>query len=433
MKQSANIQTRSWGNFPSIAKRHTVFSENLSLSHNNIIARGNARSYGDSALAENMLDMRKHNLMLSFDESSGILHCQSGTLLADIITTFLPRGWFPLVSPGTKFITIGGAIASDVHGKNHHKVGSFSECVIDFSLQIPNGTVLTCSKKDNAEFFHATLGGMGLTGVILDATIQLQKVQSQFIEQRTIKTTNLLETFEQFEKHKDSTYSVAWIDCLAKKSAIGRSIITLGEHAHDNNLAYQQKNKLPFPMYAPSFCINTLSIKIFNFLYYQRILKKDSVQQVSIDSFFYPLDGISNWNRAYGKQGFLQYQFVLPIENSYDGMLAVLQEISKSGLGSILTVLKLMGDENQNYLSFPKKGYTLAIDFKNDLKSKKLFETLDKLIIHYGGRFYLAKDARIAKEVFELGYPHIHRFREFRKEQQLSEHFNSLQSQRLSL
>lgn len=433
MKNSSLTQTRSWGNFPSIAKQANVFSDKLILNDKNSIARGNARSYGDSALAETMIDMRKHNLMLSFDETSGILHCQSGILLADIISTFLPKGWFPLVSPGTKFITIGGAIASDVHGKNHHKVGSFNECLLEFALRLPNGTVINCSPKNHADFFHATVGGMGLTGIILDAKIELQKVESQFIEQRTIRTNNLLETFDQFEKYKHSTYSVAWIDCLAKNKSIGRSIITIGEHAHDNNLAYQIKNKLPFPIYAPSFCINTLSIKLFNFLYYHRISQKESLQTVSIDSFFYPLDGIADWNRAYGKQGFLQYQFVLPIENSYDGMLAVLQEISKSGLGSILTVLKLMGEENKNYLSFPKKGYTLAIDFKNNDKSKALFKILDKIIVHYGGRFYLAKDARVSKEIFELGYPNINKFREFRKEHQLIDYFNSMQSQRLSL
>lgn len=430
---SIKLRTRSWGNYPSLARQAQIFSDNDSLAAKNIIPRGNARSYGDSALADNMIDMRKHKLMLAFDEKTGLLHCQSGVLLSDIIASFLPRAWFPLVTPGTKFITIGGAIASDVHGKNHHTVGSFSECLIEFSLLLPNKEIRICSRTSNADFFHATLGGMGLTGVILDAKIQLQKVDSQSIEQRTIKTNNLRETFDVFEKHIESTYSVAWIDCLAKNKAIGRSIITLGEHAHDKDLNYQSKTKIPFPIYAPSFFMNYLSIKAFNFLYYQRIFKKESQQKVSIDSFFYPLDGIENWNRAYGKQGFLQYQFVLPIENSYDGMHEALQAISKARLGSILTVLKLMGEENSSPLSFPKKGYTLAIDFKNSEKSKTLFKVLDKIVLKHGGRFYLAKDARCPQEVFEMGYPQIDNFRQFRHEHGLDKHFNSLQSQRLSL
>jgi len=279
------------GNLPTISKGSKYFSEDLAYSEKPLIARGNARSYGDSSLGNNMLDMLKHNLMLNFDTETGILHCQYGILLSDIISTFLPRGWFPLVTPGTKFITIGGAIASDVHGKNHHKIGSFSNCIIDFSLLLPNKKIISCSPFQNSDFFHSTIGGMGLTGIILDAKIKLQKVSSQYIEQHTIKTINLQDTFDQFEKHIDSSYTVAWIDCLAKKQSLGRSIITLGEHSEDNNLDYSVKRKLPFPIFAPSFCINYFTIKAFNFLYYHRITKKESFQKVSEDNFFNQPDG----------------------------------------------------------------------------------------------------------------------------------------------
>jgi FAD/FMN-containing dehydrogenase len=426
------MTTSSWGNFPTIESQPQSFNNKI-IFNEPLIARGNGRSYGDSALANQMINMRTHNLLLSFDDSAGIVHCQSGVLLSELINVFLPKGWFPFVSPGTKFITIGGAIASDVHGKNHHLVGSFSESILEFNLLLPTQEVITCSSSSNSEFFHASVGGMGLTGIILDAKIQLQKVSSQHIDQTTIKTKNLKDTFEQFEKYKTSSYSVAWIDCLARNKNIGKGIITLGEHSNDNDLAYIPKTKFSLPFFTPAFSLNQFTLKAFNTLHYLRVKQGISKQKVSIDNFFYPLDGINNWNRIYGKNGFIQYQFVLPLENSYQGMYDILSEISKAGTGSPLVVLKLMGEQNQNLLSFPRSGYTLALDFKNNDRTKNLLKKLDKMVLKYGGRFYLAKDSRIKQGVFELGYPDIERFRYFRQQNKLDKHFVSLQSKRLSL
>jgi FAD/FMN-containing dehydrogenase len=426
------MSTSSWGNFPSVESRPSTFNHKLDFSEP-LIARGNGRSYGDSALANQMINMRTHNLLLSFNDNTGIVHCQSGALLSELIEVFLPEGWFPLVTPGTKFITIGGAIASDVHGKNHHLVGSFSESIIEFNILLPSTEIITCSPTSNSEFFHASIGGMGLTGIILDAKIQLQKVNSQHIDQTTIKTKNLKDTFDQFEKYKTSSYSVAWIDCLARNKNIGKGIITLGEHANDNDLTYISKEKFSLPFFIPAFSLNQFTLKAFNTLYYLRAKQGISKQKVSIDSFFYPLDGIENWNRVYGKNGFIQYQFVLPLENGYQGMYDILSEISKAGTGSPLVVLKLMGEQNQNLLSFPRSGYTLALDFKNNDRTKNLLKKLDNMVLKYGGRFYLAKDSRIEKDGFEQGYPDIGKFRAFRQQNKLDKHFTSLQSQRLSL
>jgi len=281
--------------------------------------------------------------------------------------------------------------------------------------------------------FQATCGGMGLTGLILTAKIRLLAINSQYIEQHTVKTTSLAETFAQFEKHKDKTYSVAWIDCLAQGAQLGRSIITFGEHANDGDLNYRPKRTLNLPFYLPGFFLNSLSLKITNTLLYRRVIKTESRQKVSFDSFFYPLDAIHNWNRLYGAHGFLQYQFVLPLDKSFEGMQAILSEISKTKKGSFLAVLKLFGEANDNYLSFPMKGYTLALDFKNEASTFALFDRLDKLVCDYGGRFYLAKDARVSKHIFEKNYPHIETFRNFRITRSMDKTFLSLQAKRLAL
>jgi len=436
-----NENYSGWGNFPILSKNQvetlTIKNKQQALqfitSNSDITIQGNGRSYGDSALGKVLLVNKKNNHFLDFDANNGVLHCQSGVLLADIIIFFLPRGWFPAITPGTKFVSIGGAIASDVHGKNHHHVGAFSSCVLEIELMLASGEIVTCSKKENSEIFQATCGGMGLTGFILSAKIQLLAIKSQYIEQVTVKTKSLAETFQFFEKYKDSTYSVAWIDCLAQGENLGRSIITFGEHANDGDLNYRPKKSLNLPFNFPGFALNSLSLKMTNTLLYQRVRKNESRQKVSFESFFYPLDAIHNWNRLYGKRGFLQYQFVLPLENSLEGMTAILNEISRAKKGSFLAVLKLFGEGNDNYLSFPMKGYTLALDFKNEPGTFALFERLDKLVCHYGGRFYLAKDARISKHVFEQNYPHIETFRNFRKTNNMDKTFSSLQAKRLAL
>ena len=427
-----------WGNYPKIDAHSYRFDSQMSLQdvlkgHDDLIAHGNGRSYGDSALGENLILTRPYNYFLDFDGENGILHCQAGVLLSEIIESFVPRGWFLSVTPGTKLITVGGAIASDVHGKNHHNAGSFSETIVEFSIMTSNGKVLTCSPMKNQELFRASCGGMGLTGVILDAKIKLQPISSSLIDQTTIKTKSLSETFEAFERYKDSTYSVAWIDCMAKNSDLGRGLLMIGEHSQEGDLVFASKGKMTMPFDLPSFSLNSYSVKAFNSAYYGKVRKPVSEQKVSLDSFFYPLDAIDHWNRIYGKKGFLQYQFVLPLDKSYQGMEKILARIADSGKGSFLAVLKLFGKGNENWLSFPMEGYTLSLDFKVGSGVFDLFDELDKIVIDHGGRFYLAKDARISKDKFESGYRGIKRFRGLREDQRMNKKFNSLQSKRVGI
>lgn len=433
-----SVTLPSWGNYPKIENRAFSFDNEVALKHvvsghDELICYGNGRSYGDSALSKNIVQVRPYSYFLNFDETSGLLHIQAGVLLSEILDVFVPQGWFLKITPGTKLITVGGAIASDVHGKNHHVEGCFSECVEMFRLMLPDGSIAECSRKENTELFRATCGGMGLTGVILDAKISLKKIRSQYILQKTIKTRNLKETFAAFEENKAIPYSVAWIDCLAKGDKAGKCLLMTGDFSDDGDLNYSPEKKINIPFYFPNFVLNSASVRAFNFLYYKKVRKKISEQKVGIDTFFYPLDAISNWNRMYGKGGFTQYQFILPKESSLKGMRTVLQKIAASGRGSFLAVLKLYGPANDNWLSFPLEGYSLALDFKIEKGLFAFLDTLDEIVVKHGGRVYLAKDVRVSRNVVEQGYLKIDKFRALRKQYKMNEKFNSLQSRRLGL
>lgn len=428
----------SWGMYPKIKNTVFKFDKEETLKHtisehDELIPYGNGRSYGDSALSSNIINVRPKDYFIDFDEESGLLHVQAGVLLSEILESFVPRGWFLKVTPGTKLITVGGAIASDIHGKNHHVEGCFSECVKEFQIMLADGEVVTCSKEATPELFKATCGGMGLTGVILDAKIMLKKVNSQYIDQTTIKTRNLKETFEAFEEYSDKPYSVAWIDCLAKGDKTGKCLLMVGDFRDDGKLDYKLKKQKTIPFNFPSFALNNWSVRIFNWLYYGKVKERVSKQRVDIDTFFYPLDAIGHWNRIYGKNGFTQYQFILPKETSYPGLEEILAAISKSGKGSFLAVLKLYGKANENYLSFPLEGYSLALDFKIEKGLFELLDKLDEIVVKYKGRIYLTKDVRVSKETFEQGYPQVETFRKFRKENKMNTNFQSLQSKRVGI
>lgn len=432
------MNLRSWGNYINLKNNLFSFKNEGDLKNTlskdlEFIPYGNGKSYGDSALNKNIIYCKPYNYLLNFNKKDGVLHCQSGVLLSEIIEIYAPKGWFLKVTPGTKLITVGGAIASDVHGKNHHTLGCFSECVESFNLMLPNGEVKTCSKNENIELFRATSGGMGLTGIILDAKITLKKISSNYIEQTTIKTKNLKETFDAFEKYSDKPYSVAWIDCLAKGNNLGKCILMTGDFSDDGNLNFKNKSKINIPFNFPSFALNQYSVKIFNWLYYKKAPTGISTQKVSINTFFYPLDSINNWNRIYGKNGFTQYQFILPKNESYNGLREILEVIAKSGKGSFLAVLKLYGKANKNYLSFPIEGYSLALDFKIEKGIFELLNKLDDIVLKFNGRIYLTKDVRVSKTTFEKGYPEIKKFRDLRKKYGMDKKFNSLQSKRLDI
>lgn len=429
---------KSWGNYPDVSGKIFSFKDeteakNIVSSTQNLIAYGNGRSYGDSALANHIVKTNSYKYFLDFDEEIGLLHLQSGVLLSEIIDVFLPRGWFLQVTPGTKFVTVGGAIASDVHGKNHHVKGCFSECLKEFTLCVSNSEILTCSREENSEFFHATCGGMGLTGIILDAKIYLEKVNSSYIDQEIVPTANLKETLDNLKAYKYSTFSVAWIDCLSRGTNLGRSILILGEFSKDSRLIYKKRKKLKIPFFMPSFLLNSLTVKAFNFFYYHKNSLGNRRTKMDLESFFYPLDAIVDWNKIYGKRGFVQYQLILPEKIAYKGLKKIVERISESGKGSFLTVLKLYGPKNDNWLSFPIKGYSLALDFKIDNEIFDLLDDLDKIVLEYKGRVYLTKDARLSKEAFHASYVDVQKFIKFREQHGLDKIFMSKQSQRLGI
>ncbi|MGC8594658.1 MAG: FAD-binding protein [Candidatus Kryptoniota bacterium] len=427
-----------WGRYPRIYSekiipysiKETLFSVRKAQD---ILPIGNLRSYGDSALNQRVLQMTGFRRFLSFDDSSGILHCESGVLLSDIIDTFLPRGWFLPVTPGTKFITVGGAVASDIHGKNHHQDGCFSNFVNEIELIMPDGSIKICSRRENSELFYATCGGMGLTGVILTVKFRLVRVGSSKIKQVVYRAKNLQDTFDLFEVINSFRYSVAWVDCLSTGRKLGRSVIMAGDFINDGDFGSSKKITLPVPIDLPGFVLNKYALRLFNSVYYVKSGKSGSERVVDYDTFFYPLDFIKEWNRMYGKNGFVQYQFILPKEKSYNGLEEILTMIARRGKGSFLAVLKLYGKENQNYLSFPMEGYSLALDFKVEKGLFNFLSLLDEVVVRNGGRIYLTKDSRMRREVFESGYHKAETFRRLRKEFGMKEKFNSMQSRRLDI
>lgn len=416
-----------WGNYPVIEAEVSGFDSVEQLrgllqgAEGPVIAYGNGRSYGDASLQNRVLLTRRFNKFLSFDEATGELCCQSGVLLGDILDVFVPRGWFLPVTPGTKLITVGGAVAADVHGKNHHQAGSFGKHVLSLEVMRNDGTVVACSPETHADFFKLTVGGMGLTGVILNVTFRLKRIETAFVRQETVKAGNLNEIMDCFEASDMWTYSVAWIDCLAKGDALGRSIMMRGEHASINDLAgtpYRDQPLRPkkpmgldVPFTLPNFALNKWTVAVFNSLYYQKFRAGTHASICSYDSFFYPLDAIGHWNRIYGRRGFTQYQFVLPKSTGREGMQRILSRISESGLGSFLAVLKLFGKQD-GFMSFPMEGYTLALDFPVSHRTFALFKELDEMVAEYGGRLYLAKDSRMDAVFFDRTYPNAAAFKE---------------------
>lgn len=432
------MKISGWGRYP-VADAEAIFFEHdrqasdAMSRHGSFITHGWGRSYGDSSIAERVLMTRRFNCVLDFNPQTGLVVLEAGVTLADLVEAFFPQGWFLPVTPGTKFITVGGAIASDVHGKNHHVAGCFSECVEWFDLLLPDGSLIRCDCQNNAELFRATCGGMGLTGVILRAAVRLKRVNSPWIDQITYKAGNLQEVFSLFEENARTTYSVAWIDCLASGGSLGRALLMVGETSGTGGFEPKRKKEWSVPVDLPGFALNRLSVSAFNALYYGRIRNRVQKSRVYFEPFFYPLDAIHNWNRIYGSNGFIQYQFSLPKESSLQGLTTALRRTSDAGFGSFLAVLKLFGDKNDNPLSFPMMGYTLALDFKIEKRLFGFLDELDRIVIDHGGRIYLAKDARMTREVFDKGYPRADEFRALRERYGMKGKLESLQSLRLGL
>lgn len=414
----------SWGNFPKV--KHTrvidLYWRDQPIPFENftqpVLAYGQGRSYGDSCLNESgiLISTRHLNRFIHFDHATGILECEAGITLKEILDVIIPAGWFLPVLPGTQFVSLGGAIANDVHGKNHHSAGSFGNHVINFELLRSNNEKFHCSREENLELFHTTIGGLGLTGIILSASIQLKPLQSTYLDTQYLKFRNLEEFFEINQQSESQyEYTVAWLDCVSDGKNLGRGIFMRANHA-DTKSFYEpsKKSRLSVPFNFPSFALNQYSVKAFNHFYYHAQAKKIGAHLVPYDAFFFPLDSIQHWNRIYGKKGFVQYQCVIPVEYALR-IKDILQSIVESGQGSFLSVLKTFGDiPSQGLLSFPMQGVTLALDIPYRGKSTlALLNHLDAIVMSYGGRVYPAKDARMSAAAFKSYYPHWDSFSEW--------------------
>lgn len=420
-------QLSGWGRFP--VERANLYRPERGAEVGRIlttaadptyISRGLGRSYGDAALNREagVISHVRLNRFLGFDANTGILECEAGLSFAEIIQVFLPRGYFLPVTPGTKYVTVGGAIASDVHGKNHHRDGTFGRFLVDFRLQIASGEVLVCSPEQNRDVFWATVGGMGLTGAILSARFRLVPVESAYVEADYQKAPDLDAALAAFAGSDEGyRYSMAWIDCLASGRSLGRSVLMRGNDAPRERvrapdrdpLAPPAKRALSVPFDAPSALLNRFSIRAFNGLYYSS--HRDATGRlVDFDSFFYPLDSVGHWNRLYGKRGFVQYQVAFPPQTAEGGLRALLERLSGTRRASFLAVLKRFGPANEGLLSFPFEGYTLALDLPGASGIEEFLRTLDDLVLRYGGRVYLAKDAVLSPESFAAMYPRAQEF-----------------------
>ncbi len=387
-----------------------------------MLAHGLGRSYGDVCLNDQgvLLSAKSLSKFISFDRLSGVLHCEAGVSISEILKVCLPAGWFPPVTAGTKFITLGGAIANDIHGKNHHIAGTFGRHVLSFELMRSNGEMITCSPTQNHELFNATIGGLGLTGFITRVTLQLKKVTTDRIEVETIKVKNLDDFFAKSEgSDNDFEYTVAWIDCLATGSSLGRGLLMRGKHvesANKNSLQILSNKSLNIsvPIDMPDFLLNGTNMRLFNAAYFNRMRGDEKKTLSKIDPFFYPLDAIKQWNRLYGKRGFFQFQFVVP-KSSADTIGHILEQTSSQGMGSFLVVLKEFGDvESPGLLSFPMPGYTMTLDFANQGDvTTNFIRSLEDIVLKVGGRIYPAKDALMSKEAFIQGYKKLEEFKRY--------------------
>ena len=430
------IKLNSWGKFTNIEASQYNWKDiqelkSIITSNKSFIPSGNYRSYGDSAFSDYIISCKNNDSIISFDKSEGLLTVEAGITLSKILSIIIPHGWFLGVTSGTKYSTLGGAIASDIHGKNHHINGCFSTYVSDIDLMLPNGAVVNLRKED--ELFKATCGGMGLTGVIISATIRLIKIKSTIVNQMIIKTNSLSETFEIFDKYSHERYSVAWFDSFSTGKNFGRSIIQIGDFATEGDLKFKDESVRFIPFKLFSYFLNKFLIRIFNFLYFYLTSSKKNQSKIHFTKFFYPLDKFSNWNKIYGKKGLIQYQFILPLDKSFEGIKEIFNVIQKKNIYPYLAVLKLYGKKNDNYISFPIKGYSLALDFKRDDQTLNMIKNLDTLVIKFGGRVYLTKDAQIDEYSFKKMYPESTKFVSIRKKYDLQDKMKSSQSIRINI
>ena len=439
--QPNQLNNLSWGRYPKLDKVDLISPNwasdigNLFNSKNIILPYGNGRSYGDSCLNSNgkLIKTNKLNHFIHFDKDNETITAEAGITLDELISFLVPKAYFLYVVPGTKYITLGGAIANDIHGKNHHKVGSFGNQLVRFELVNENGRFI-CSPTQNPELFRATIGGLGLTGIITWAEIKVMENYNSEIYSESIKFYSLDEFFEINEESiKYHEYTVAWLDISNDPKNIGRGIYMRGKHLRNHtdiingvkkepDLDFLKVHKKSKNLPITPELINNKTIDLFNKLYFGKQIDKNKRKYIHYEKYFFPLDGIGNWNKLYGKNGFLQYQFVMPFQKSNSDNIYILNQIlnkiNKAGFVSFLTVLKTFGEvKSLGMMSFPKRGITLAIDFKIDRnfgELLKILDQIDKIITELGGAIYIAKDARMSSETFKKSYPNWQEFLKYK-------------------
>ena len=416
------VKVSSWGRLSDADHEVDCFSQRSAVSAELLLRGaglpiGMRRSYGDECLnpGGRLWDLTGLDHFISFDEQTGVLQCEAGVLLRDVQRFAIPRGWSLPVTPGTQLVSVGGAIANDIHGKNHHRFGSFGDHVIALELVRSDGERIQCGFRDRTEWLDATIGGMGLTGIITQASVQMRRTPGPWLNTETLAYSGLPEFFELADQSEVGwEHTVSWIDCLAGSNV--RGLFMRANPASDFVSDEPAARSRSVPFVPPFSFVNRLSLQAFNTAYFQ--LKKwragTSVQHYQ--PFFYPLDNLQNWNRMYGPRGFYQYQSLVPRASALDASTAMLDEIARSGAGSFLAVLKTFGARSsRGMLGFPQPGVTLALDFPNHgEQTLKLFDRLDAIVAEAHGRLYAAKDARMSRELFEAGYPHHAQFQAYR-------------------
>ncbi|MBU3699922.1 MAG: FAD-binding oxidoreductase [Candidatus Kapabacteria bacterium] len=420
-----NQAPTSWGRYP---QSHAASIIDAAWTHEidtndaaSVIAYGLGRSYGDVCLNHDGTVVRMHRCdrILSFDHDTGIVRAEAGLSIADLLRVCVPHGWFIPVTPGTRYVTLGGAVANDIHGKNHHRVGTFGRHVRALTLLRSTGDVLRCAPTENSELFAATIAGMGLTGIVLDVEIALLPIASRRIIQESIKARSLSELVELTDaSDAEWDYTVSWIDVMSRGSSLGRGLVLRGRFSEvaDATLKAPWKGPLlSIPSEAPGWLLSTPTIKIFNSVWYNKQLARQSRTLIDLEPFFYPLDGIGNWNLLYGRRGMLQYQCVVPNTNGQEVMREILRRMQLGGISSFLAVLKKFGDlPSPGIMSFPRPGLTLTLDIP--IGGQRMFDALDdcdRIVHSVGGRVYAAKDARVRGSMFRSMYSDvIDRFRQ---------------------
>jgi FAD/FMN-containing dehydrogenase len=415
----------SWGRYPTYGAKvlplhwQGDFPAVTAGIHDSALPVGMGRSYGDVCLLKdgNLLLTTGMNRLIAFDTDTGLLTAEAGVTLAQILDFAVPRGFFLPVSPGTKYVTLGGAIANDIHGKNHHFAGTFGCHITQLELVRSDGSRKLCSPTENPDFFAATIGGLGLTGLITWATLRLKPIVSRKIDYEGIQFHGIDEFLDLTDQSKDIEYTVSWVDCASTGRNFARGVFMQGDHStRRDDLNPSPKPKLVFPFDAPGFALNHATVSLFNTAFFHKQIHKRVVALQDYEPFFYPLDKVLHWNRMYGKRGLLQFQYVIPWEHAKEGTIAILHEVAKSGLASFLAVLKAFGDvPSPGMMSFPKPGITLALDFpiKPD-KSFPLFARLADMTREFGGRLYPAKDAAMTAPQFQAFYPQWQQFARYR-------------------